>query len=61
MLRRLARHHSAPVYDKVVARVVEGARKLAIGAPEAPETHTGPVIDANAFKKIREYIEIGRR
>ncbi len=48
------------VYDAVVARVVERARALVIGDPADQATQVGPVIDASAFKKIREYIEVGR-
>jgi 1-pyrroline-5-carboxylate dehydrogenase len=52
---------TAPVYDEVLAKVVERAAKLTIGDPIDPATYNGPVIDANAFKKIRDYIEIGRQ
>ncbi|MBA3824014.1 MAG: L-glutamate gamma-semialdehyde dehydrogenase [Ktedonobacterales bacterium] len=48
------------VYDQILPKIVERAKVLAIGDPDAPTTNIGPVIDANAFKKIREYIEIGR-
>ena len=50
----------ASVYDAILPKIVEKAKLLAIGDPDAPTTNIGPVIDANAFKKIREYIEIGR-
>ena len=49
-----------PVYDAVVAKIIERVKTLSLGDPEDPQTYMGPVIDANAFKKIREYIEIGR-
>src|SRR5579883_1343599 len=48
------------VYDKVLQKVVERTRKLSLGDVTRPETYMGPVIDENAFKKINEYIEIGR-
>lgn len=48
------------VYDQIVPQIVEKAKALAIGDPDAATTQIGPVIDANAFKKIREYIEVGR-
>jgi len=51
---------TAPVYDVVVQRVVALTSQLTIGTPEDQTTAIGPVIDRNAFKKIREYIEIGR-
>jgi predicted delta-1-pyrroline-5-carboxylate dehydrogenase group 2 len=50
-----------PVYDAFVERLVEATRSLNVGAAEAPSTQVGPVIDANARDRIREYIEIGRQ
>ncbi len=49
------------IYDTFVQRLVEATRSLNIGAAELPSTQVGPVIDANAHQKIREYIEIGRQ
>ncbi|WP_069805769.1 L-glutamate gamma-semialdehyde dehydrogenase [Thermogemmatispora onikobensis] len=48
------------VYDQVLEKVVEKAKQLSIGDVTHPETFMGPVIDANAFKKITDYIEIGK-
>ena len=48
------------VYDEVLSKVVERTKKLSMGDVTRPETYMGPVIDANAFKKINEYIEVGR-
>ncbi|MBE3568005.1 MAG: aldehyde dehydrogenase family protein, partial [Thermogemmatispora sp.] len=48
------------VYDQVLQKVVEKTRQLSIGDVTRPETFMGPVIDANAFKKITDYIEIGK-
>jgi len=50
-----------PIYDKFVRRLVEAAGSLKIGPAEDPATSLGPVIDASAQKKVREYIEIGKR
>ncbi|MGB5962042.1 MAG: L-glutamate gamma-semialdehyde dehydrogenase [Coleofasciculaceae cyanobacterium] len=50
----------APVYDAFVGRLVEATRSLNIGIAEAPSTQVGPVVDANAQKRIKEYIEKGR-
>lgn len=50
----------ANVYDEVLRKVVEKTKKLNLGDVTQPETYMGPVIDANAFKKINEYIEIGK-
>ncbi|WP_174520818.1 L-glutamate gamma-semialdehyde dehydrogenase [Alicyclobacillus acidiphilus] len=48
------------VYDTVVDRVLELARKLKVG-PAADNCDVGPVIDAAAFNKITGYIEIGKQ
>jgi RHH-type proline utilization regulon transcriptional repressor/proline dehydrogenase/delta 1-pyrroline-5-carboxylate dehydrogenase len=50
-----------PVYDAFVERMVEATRSLNIGAAESPSTQVGPVIDANARNRIRDYIETGRQ
>lgn len=48
------------IYDQVASRVVELARRLTIGATDAGhEVDLGPVIDADSFKKIMDYIELG--
>ncbi|MFJ5717329.1 L-glutamate gamma-semialdehyde dehydrogenase [Neobacillus sp. NPDC093127] len=49
------------VYDQVLNRVVELTNQLTIGDPVDNSNYTGPVIDNNAFKKIMEYIEIGKQ
>ena len=49
-----------PIYDAFVQRLVEATRSLNIGPAESPSTQVGPVIDANARDRIREYIEKGR-
>ena len=49
------------VYDDLLERVVEGAKKLTIGDTASAENYfMGAVIDTNAHKKINEYIEIGK-
>ncbi|MFL5624518.1 MAG: L-glutamate gamma-semialdehyde dehydrogenase [Ktedonobacteraceae bacterium] len=48
------------VYDQVLQKVIEKARQLSMGDVTQPDTNIGPVIDANAMKKITEYIEIGK-
>lgn len=48
------------VYDQVLNRAVELTKELTIGNPEDQSNFMGPVIDQNAFKKIMEYIEIGK-
>lgn len=48
------------VYDEVLQKVVERARKLTVGDPTEQETFMGAVIDQHAFNKIKNYIEIAR-
>ncbi len=47
------------VYDEVLAKVIERARKLSVGDPAQPATFMGAVIDSNAFQKIKDYIAVG--
>jgi 1-pyrroline-5-carboxylate dehydrogenase len=49
------------VYDEVLRRVVERTRVLTQGDPTERGTFNGAVIDLKAFKKINEYIEIGKK
>ncbi|GAB4382498.1 MAG: L-glutamate gamma-semialdehyde dehydrogenase [Elainellaceae cyanobacterium] len=49
-----------PIYDIFVNRLIEATKSLNIGVAEHPSTQVGPVIDAAAQKRIREYIEIGK-
>ncbi len=49
------------VYDELLAKIVAKAKELKQGAPELLENQSGPVADAGAFKKITEYIEIGKK
>jgi len=50
----------ASVYDTFVHRLVEATRSLNVGEAVKPSTKVGPVIDANAQAKIKEYIETGK-
>ncbi|HEX5443071.1 MAG TPA: L-glutamate gamma-semialdehyde dehydrogenase, partial [Pirellulales bacterium] len=49
------------VYDVFLQRLVEAARSLELGPADDPATSVGPVIDAEAFDRVRKYIELGRR
>jgi RHH-type proline utilization regulon transcriptional repressor/proline dehydrogenase/delta 1-pyrroline-5-carboxylate dehydrogenase len=51
--------HTA-IYDTFVQRFVEATKSLNIGEAELPSTQVGPVIDANARDRIREYIQKGK-
>ncbi len=52
--------HSS-VYNEVLHKVVSRAQALRVGDPADPACFTGPVIDNNAYKKIQQYIEIGKK
>jgi RHH-type proline utilization regulon transcriptional repressor/proline dehydrogenase/delta 1-pyrroline-5-carboxylate dehydrogenase len=47
-------------YDRVMERLLGAAASLRVGNPEEPGTTVGPVIDEAAYKRILEYIEIGK-
>ncbi len=48
------------IYETFVARLIEATKSLNVGDAIEPSTKVGPVIDAAAQKKIREYIEKGK-
>ncbi len=48
------------VYDTFVHRLIEATRSLNVGEAVKASTKVGPVIDANAQAKIKEYIEKGK-
>jgi RHH-type proline utilization regulon transcriptional repressor/proline dehydrogenase/delta 1-pyrroline-5-carboxylate dehydrogenase len=47
-------------YDRVTERLLNAAASLRVGNPEAPGIMVGPVIDEAAYRRILEYIEIGK-
>jgi 1-pyrroline-5-carboxylate dehydrogenase len=48
------------VYDRVTSRVVDLARALTVGAPDAGlHIDLGPVVDSDAVSRIMSYIELG--
>ncbi len=49
------------VYDQFMERFVEATRSLNIGQADDPSTQIGPVIDATAQGRIKEYIEKGKQ
>lgn len=49
------------VYDLFLQRLGEAVMSLNIGPPEDPSNRMGPMIDARADEKVREYIDIGKR
>jgi RHH-type transcriptional regulator, proline utilization regulon repressor / proline dehydrogenase / delta 1-pyrroline-5-carboxylate dehydrogenase len=46
------------IYDAFLARLVEAARAMKVGPADDPETLIGPVIDADARRRILEYQKI---
>ncbi|MDD5434291.1 MAG: L-glutamate gamma-semialdehyde dehydrogenase [Nitrospira sp.] len=49
------------IYDAFLKRFRDAVSSIKIGPAEMPGNFMGPVIDRNAFKKIKDYIEIGKR
>ena len=49
------------VHDRFLRRLVDAVASLKIGPPEDPRNAIGPVIDADAQKRIAEYVQIGKR
>ena len=47
-----------PVHDQLVERLVGAAAGLVVGHPREMATEVGPVIDADAYKKVRSYVEL---
>jgi 1-pyrroline-5-carboxylate dehydrogenase len=48
------------VRNALLEKVVERARRITVGPPRDPMNAMGPVIDESAFRKVSEYVEIGR-
>jgi len=46
------------VYETFLARLVEAARALTVGPADDPDTVVGPLIDAEARDRVREYIKV---
>ncbi len=56
---RIIAHESC--YDELRERLVEATRSLEIGQSTNPSSSLGPVIDADAQAKIKDYIALGAR
>ena len=48
---------AADVYDKVVAEVTDGARRLKVGAQKVPSVQMGPVISAEQRARVSGFVE----
>jgi RHH-type transcriptional regulator, proline utilization regulon repressor / proline dehydrogenase / delta 1-pyrroline-5-carboxylate dehydrogenase len=49
------------VHDVFVARLIEASRSLTVGPADDPGAVVGPVIDAEAHRRIRDAIDRGKR
>jgi RHH-type proline utilization regulon transcriptional repressor/proline dehydrogenase/delta 1-pyrroline-5-carboxylate dehydrogenase len=49
------------VYGPLLERLIEAARSLIVAPAEDPSTFLGPLIDREAYDKVRAYIAIGRQ
>lgn len=47
-------------YDRVIERLITAAGSIRVGNPEEPGIMVGPVIDADAFARIKQRIEDGK-
>jgi RHH-type transcriptional regulator, proline utilization regulon repressor / proline dehydrogenase / delta 1-pyrroline-5-carboxylate dehydrogenase len=47
-------------YDRVMERLLGAAASVRVGNPEEPGIVVGPVIDETAYRRILDYIEIGK-
>jgi RHH-type proline utilization regulon transcriptional repressor/proline dehydrogenase/delta 1-pyrroline-5-carboxylate dehydrogenase len=50
-----------PIYDAFLARLVEATRSLKIAPAEDPGSTVGPLIDADARRRVLDYVEKGKR
>jgi len=49
-----------PVYDRVLNLVAERARRITVGPVRDPANWMGPVADEGQYRKILEYLDVGR-
>ncbi|MDC2959832.1 aldehyde dehydrogenase family protein [Streptomyces gilvifuscus] len=49
------------VYDRLVERLADYARRLKVGDPREPDTVVGPVISAAHRDRVESYVELGRK
>src|SRR5205823_7174166 len=48
------------VHDELLSRVIERTRRLRLDDPAERDTDLGPLVDESAFRKVVEYVDIGR-
>jgi len=51
----------APIYDRLIERLIQAADSLTIGPAEDPACFMGPVIDEKARDRIMEYVQLARK
>jgi RHH-type proline utilization regulon transcriptional repressor/proline dehydrogenase/delta 1-pyrroline-5-carboxylate dehydrogenase len=51
----------APIYDTFLARLIEATRSLKLAPAEDPGSAVGPLIDADARRRVLEYVEKGKQ
>jgi 1-pyrroline-5-carboxylate dehydrogenase len=49
------------VYDELVSKIVDRTKQLTVGDVTDPDNFMGPVVNEKQFKKILEYIQIGKQ
>jgi RHH-type proline utilization regulon transcriptional repressor/proline dehydrogenase/delta 1-pyrroline-5-carboxylate dehydrogenase len=49
------------VYDQFLNRLVEATKSLKVAPADDPACNVGPVIDEDSRKRIKEFIEIGKK
>src|SRR4029077_20585259 len=50
-----------PLYQTFLSRLIEATRSLRIAPAEDPGSFVGPLIDAEARKRVLNYIEVGKQ
>ncbi len=48
------------IHDRLVERLVEAVKSLKVGPAEDPGSFLGPLIDEAAYKRVRDYIDLGK-
>jgi len=51
----------ASVYEAFATRLAGAIRSLAVGPAADPGTQVGPLVDREAFERVRSFIDLGRR
>ncbi|KAF9924539.1 Aldehyde dehydrogenase 8 member A1 [Linnemannia zychae] len=48
-----------PIYEKFLNALIEGAKKLKVGDPAAPDTNLGALVSKEHWEKVMGYIDLG--